>query len=264
METSYQGGVSYGDGENNFQKLSSTITSNIEKISHNVSSMLKMVNQLQTPQDSHELRSQLRQIQNYTQKLAKDTSTMIKDLMKQPNDYPANKLIRERLSDEFMATLNNFQATQKLAAQKSKEDVKKVKAQSINIGDPFAASNANNNKELMEMDEAGLRKQEQLNMQTERSLIELEERERDIRQLENDIMDVNMIFKDLGTLIHAQGEIVDTIESSVEQTAYNVESGHQQLREAANSKNKLRKKKIYLCLILFIIGAIILILMLHN
>ncbi|XP_013189163.1 syntaxin-7 isoform X1 [Amyelois transitella] len=261
METSYQGGVSYDDAGRNFQRQSQTIASNINKISQNVSSMSKMVNQLQTPQDSQELRNQLRQIQNYTQKLAKDTSLLLMDLMKMPTDQPANKLSRDRLSEEYMATLNAFQATQRSAAQKTKEDVKKVKAQSVNIGDPFALGG---NKDLVEMGDAGVRKQEQLTMQSERSLQELEERERDIRQLENDITDVNQIFKDLGQMIHAQGVVVDSIESHVEYAADNVEAGRHQLHEAANYKNKLRKKKVYLAIILIIVISFILIIIFNH
>lgn len=262
METSYQGGVTYDESANNFQRLSQTVASNIKKISQNVSSMSKMVNQLQTPQDSQELRTQLRQIQNYTQKLAKDTSSLLMELMKLPTDQMAHKLERNRLNDEYMATLNAFQATQRSAAQKNKEDVKKVKSQSINIGDPFAMGS--NNKELMELGDTNVRKQEQLTMQTERELLELEERERDIRQLENDIMDVNQIFKDLGQMIHDQGVVVDSIESHVEYTTENVEAGRQQLSEAANYKNKLRKKKVFLGLILTIVILIILIIIFKH
>ncbi|CAH2034927.1 unnamed protein product, partial [Iphiclides podalirius] len=262
MEASYQGGVLY-DETDNFQRLSQTIASNIKKISQNVSSMSKMVNQLQTPQDSQELRSQLRQIQNYTQKLAKDTSSMLMELMKLPVDQPAQKLQRDRLSDEYISTLNAFQATQRSAAQKTKEDVRKVKAQTINIVAPFAM-NSNNKEQLVEMGDTNVRRQEQMTVQSERELLELEERERDIRQLETDIMDVNQIFKELGSMIHDQGAVVDSIESSVEYTVQNVESGTQELRQAVNYKNKLRKKKVYLAIILIIIISILLIIIFNR
>lgn len=49
-------------------------------------------------------------------------------------------------------------------------------------------------------------------------------------------MDVNQIFKELGTMIHSQGEVVNSIETSVEYAAVNVESGTQELRQAANYK----------------------------
>ncbi|XP_026314036.1 syntaxin-7 isoform X1 [Hyposmocoma kahamanoa] len=237
MESSYQGGVSLEDSSSKFQQLSQTITSNIKKISQNVSSMSKMVNQLQTPQDSQELRNQLRQIQNYTQKLVKDTSALIMEMMKLPVEQPTQRIVRERLSDEYMATLNAFQSTQRTAAQKTKEDVRKVKAQSFKIGDPFAmGSGSSRDPQLLEMDETTTQKQEQMTMQTERELQELEEREQDIRQLESDIMDVNQIFKELGQMIHDQGAVVDSIESSVEHASQNVEAGAQELHQAVNYK----------------------------
>ncbi|XP_039763486.1 syntaxin-7 [Pararge aegeria] len=254
MEASYQGSVSYENNEN-FQRISQTIASNIKKMSQNVSSMSKMISQLQTPQDSQELRNQLRQIQNYTQKMAKDTSTMIMEMMKTPADSPADKLTRDRLRDEYMATLNAFQATQKVAAQKTKEDVRKAKAQNFKIGDPFDLGDRAESGESARPRPL----QQQLTAQSETELQELEERERDIRQLENDIMDVNSIFKKLGTMIHEQGSVVNSIESSVEYASQNVESATRELNTAATYKNKLRKKKIYLAIFLIIVVAIILI-----
>ncbi|XP_013139971.1 PREDICTED: syntaxin-12 [Papilio polytes] len=262
METSYQGGVAE-DETDDFQRLSQTIASNVKKISQNVSSMSKMVNQLQTPQDSQELRNQLRQIQNYTQKLAKDTSTILMELMKMRVNQTAQKLQRERLSDEYISTLNTFLATQKLAAQKTKEDIRKAKAQSINIPPPPPGVNSNKDP-WDDMGDSNIRKQEQLTMQTERELQELAEREGHIRQLENDILDVNQIFKDLGTMIHEQGTVVDSIESSVECALDNVENGTQELRQAANYKNKIRKKKVYLAIVLIIVISIILIIIFNH
>jgi t-SNARE complex subunit (syntaxin) len=49
-------------------------------------------------------------------------------------------------------------------------------------------------------------------MEEEQNIEELQERERSIRQLESDIIDVNTIFKDLATMVHEQGEMIDSIE----------------------------------------------------
>lgn len=51
---------------------------------------------------------------------------------------------------------------------------------------------------------------------------------------QNDIMDVNQIFKELGTMIYTQGEVVDSIESSVEFATQNVEAGTAQLSKAGD------------------------------
>ena len=68
-------------------------------------------------------------------------------------------------------------------------------------------------------------------LEEEDRLKELEDRERAMRQLESDIGDVNEIFKDLATLVHDQGEIIDSIESNIETTAVHVETGAEQLRQ---------------------------------
>ena len=46
-------------------------------------------------------------------------------------------------------------------------------------------------------------------------------------------MDVNEIFRDLGAMIHEQGEQIDTIEANVERAATHVEEGREQLTKAA-------------------------------
>lgn len=55
-------------------------------------------------------------------------------------------------------------------------------------------------------------------------------------------------------MVHEQGEVIDSIEASVERTDDYVQQGAQQLREASNYKNKIRRKKT----IIAIIGAVIL------
>lgn len=106
-----------------------------------VSYMKRMVNQIGTHQDSPELRKQLHSIQHYTQQLSKDTNGYIKELNALPaapsqSEQRQRKMQRERLQDEFTSTLNSFQAAQRSAAQKEKEQIDKAKAQVY--GDPFA------------------------------------------------------------------------------------------------------------------------------
>ena len=45
-------------------------------------------------------------------------------------------------------------------------------------------------------------------MEQDVDLSMLHDRENAIRQLESDITDVNQIFKDLGMLVHEQGEVI--------------------------------------------------------
>ncbi|KAK0087615.1 hypothetical protein PV325_000562 [Microctonus aethiopoides] len=244
--------------EQDFERLSQTVGTSILKISQNVSSMQKMVNQLGGSTDSQEHRNQLHQIQHYTQQLAKDTKDHLHSLavivtnssVSSPGEQTRRKMRMqtERLQDEFMSALNSFQSVQRLAANKEKEMVRKAKA-SAGVG-PFSDKKQ---ETLIELQDSRTQKQiQQQHLQDEQNLRMLEEQEASIRQLESDISDVNQIFKDLGALVHDQGEVIDSIEASVERTEVFVNEGAQQLRTASTYQNKLRKKKC----ILVIIGAV--------
>ena len=123
--------------------------------------------------------------------------------------------------------------------------------------------------------------QMQISMENDINLTQLREREAALHKLENDITDVNMIFKDLAVMVHDQGEIIDSIESNVEQVQIRVNDANSHLIEAKKNqvrhililgffliyfinlkkinklKTKARKKKVILLGILGIIAAII-------
>ena len=86
--------------------------------------------------------------------------------------------------------------------------------------------------------------QMQLAMEQDVNLTQLKEREAALRRLENDIVDVNMIFKDLAVMVHDQGEIIDSIESNVEQVQIRV-------TEANSSLEGARKNQVILFLIIY-------------
>ncbi|XP_026470383.1 syntaxin-7-like [Ctenocephalides felis] len=243
--------------EPDYDKLSNTIGSNIQKISQNVLSMKRMVNQLGTSQDSQDLQQQLHQIQSYTQQLVKDTNTLFTTL-KKANFGPEQrhlKIQRDRLADEFTNALNSLQATHREAVQRERNCVNEVRAAAkLNNFKPPPASNKD---QLLPFQSTHSQQQMQAQIQEEIDLQALQTQEENIRQLEHDIRDVNEIFKNLGALVHEQGDIIDSIEASVERTQVFVENGTQQLRQASQYKTKLRKKKLILLLIAIVVLAIL-------
>lgn len=82
--------------------------------------------------------------------------------------------------------------------------------------------------------------------------------------MQSDISDVNQIFKELGALVHEQGEIVDSIESSVEKTENYVSQGLQQVMQASSYKNKLRKKKLCLAIVGAVVATVIIIIIIYS
>ncbi|XP_063875454.1 syntaxin-7-like isoform X1 [Scylla paramamosain] len=265
--TSYQsGGVRNGD----LHKYSHSIGSNIQKISQNVKSMQQLVNQLGTDQDNQQLRAQLHQVQHYTGGLAKDTTVELRTFKSLPvppgQDSRTWHMQAERLTREFSQALNDFQTAQRQAASKEKEALKKARADS----DAHYFEDGKHGAALLDLGESenkgrSQQSQMQIQMEQEQEMQALQERESQIRQLESDIMDVNQIFKDLATMVHEQGEVVDSIEANVESAQVHVSQASTQLTQARQYQNKARRKK--LCLIgigLVVLTVIIIIIVLSS
>ncbi|GFT09456.1 syntaxin-7 [Nephila pilipes] len=144
MANSYSNGYQYStysspdsssSGYGEFTRLSDVISTNVQKVSQNVASMQKMVNQLGTPQDCESLRAQLHQVQHYTNQLVKDTNNFLKELSLLPNppnlsDQKKRKILKEKLTSQFSEALKNFQLAQRNAAQKERASVMRARAHS--------------------------------------------------------------------------------------------------------------------------------------
>lgn len=252
-----------GASNTDFQSLAQTIGTNVQKISQNVGSMKKMVQQLGTSQDSETLRAQLHQIQQYTNQLAKDTNAQLKSLAAMPHgDQGAGRLLREKLTNDFSEALHHFQLVQRAEADKEKDSVKRARAASgIGFESSSGRGGAGNLIELTSPVQPQQPSQQQQQAQSFAQMDEqinlemLREREQAIRKLENDIVDVNAIFKDLATMVHDQGDMIDSIEANVESAAVHVEEGVQQVAKARQHQEKARKKMFCLFLIAVIVLA---------
>ncbi|KAL7643347.1 UNVERIFIED_CONTAM: hypothetical protein RMT77_006639 [Armadillidium vulgare] len=246
-----------GQGSSELHKFSHNIGSNIQKISQNVKSIKQLVNQLGTDQDNQQLRSQLHQVQHYTGGLAKDTNVEIKTFQNYAipagEDPRAWQMQIDRLTKEFTQALNDFQTAQRQAAAKEKEALKEAKAQS----DAAFFENETGGSALVDLSGKS-NKSSQMQIQMEQEELQaLQEREAQIRQLESDIFDVNQIFKDLATMVHEQGEVIDSIEANVEMAQQNVGQGASQLNQAAQYQNKARRKKLCLFIIFAVVLAVL-------
>jgi len=228
-----------------FSRTAAGVATNIQKLVQNVSNMQRMLVHVDTQGEG--LRQQLRQLQHYTGQLARDTATQLKQLADtQPPGDSGAKLQRERLQDEFTRVLDNFQRVQREAADREREGLAAAKQDSEieKLPGPGEGQGVGQSRTQMMLEE-------------EEKINQLQERERSMRQLESDITDVNTIFKDLATMVHEQGDIVDSIESNIESTSVQVTTGTEQLRQASVYQSKARRKKIILALIGLVILAIL-------
>lgn len=253
---SYQ---NYSSGSNmlteaDFPKVAQSVAQDVQQISNNVNQMQRMVNQLGTTQDNEKLRTQLHTIQHYTNQLARNVNKNLKELANIgasliPSEQKQRKMQKERLTNEFSEALKNLQVIQRTAAQKEKESVIRARANS-------GLSDADR---LIDLPSSQQQQQHHAMLQIEEEVdvSALREREKAIRKIESDIVEVNQIFKDLATMVHEQGETIDSIEANIETTAVQIHEGTEQLVKASDYSSRARRKKFLLILILLIILAVI-------
>ncbi|KAF7990459.1 hypothetical protein HCN44_000264 [Aphidius gifuensis] len=79
------------------------------------------------------------------------------------------------------------------------------------------------------------------------------EREQEVGHIVQSITDLNYVFKDLATMVHDQGTILDRIDYNVEQTQCQVQEGYKQLKKAETYQRANRKMYCIMILAMMII-----------
>ncbi|XP_034314358.2 syntaxin-7 isoform X5 [Magallana gigas] len=211
--SSYQTGDSPrttgGGGGSELSRLTNAISSNIQTITQNVSQIQNNVSRIGTPQDSDEIRERVHQLTHHTNQVAKETNKLMKDLahLTVPAAEQSKwRMQRDRLTDDFSTALKNFQTIQRTAAEKERASVARARAQSGNF--PKSPFDDDTGRDDLNMTPGFSQTRQVLQMEEDVDLDMLHEREAAIKQLESDITDVNQIFKDLGMLVHEQGEML--------------------------------------------------------
>jgi len=278
------------------QRLIQSITFNVQKIAQNVGLIENLNMQIGTLKDSESLREKLLQTENHTNQLAKETNKQLKEL----NNYVRNssgvnptneerqyKIQKERLTNDLVKALNKFQDVQKSTMQKQKESNERARAnmsfnttsddsirmQTIGSSNTDQMSSFQNTNKLTDFDDflssndqqksQQQQQQVQISMENDVNLTQLREREAALRKLESDITDVNTIFKDLAVMVHDQGEIIDSIESNVENVQIRVSEANTHLESAKKNQQKARKKKfIFVSILAGVVAVFLLILIL--
>lgn len=86
------------------------------------------------------------------------------------------------------------------------------------------------------------------------------QREREIEEIAQGIIELSDIFRDLQTMVIDQGTMLDRIDYNVERMNENVKGADRELTVASGYQRRTTKRKIILLLILIIAGLFILLL----
>jgi len=88
---------------------------------------------------------------------------------------------------------------------------------------------------------------------------EIEDRHLEILKLEQQVLEVFELFRDLATLVDLQQEHLDIIENRIESAAQNVAKGEENLIQARKHQTSARKKRAFLLVCLVVVLLCILI-----
>ncbi|GFZ15478.1 syntaxin/t-SNARE family protein [Actinidia rufa] len=194
--------------------------------------------------------------------LVKDTSAKLKQASEADHriEVSANKKITDaKLAKDFQAVLKEFQKAQRLAAERETAYTPLV-PQAV-LPSSYTASEVDVSSDKSPEQRALLvesRRQEVLLLDNEIAFNEaiIEEREQGIQEIQQQIGEVNEIFKDLAVLVHEQGTMIDDIGSNIEGAHAATAQAKSQLAKAAKTQ---RSNSSLTCLLLVIFGIVLLI-----
>ncbi|XP_062506961.1 syntaxin-7-like [Corticium candelabrum] len=267
-------GFTSSDGEgyqlsgeaNDFDSQCQELSNAIQSISRNTSQMERLVRQLGTPSDAPGLRRRLVDLRSSVKEEVSDTAQTLKRLEETARG-PGRRHERlriERLKSEYYDTTKRYRNLLKemMAAERSPAAVLAVEAHAPRMSKKITTTYDayDDNQGLLEANRQREVEVEQLlrqddDIEFQQALIE--EREENIKKIETEILEINEIFRDIGTLVHEQGEQIDLIEANITTTKTRVEEGNQQLKSAAKHQKSARTKMCILLIIIIIIAAIV-------
>ncbi|KAM0963875.1 hypothetical protein ACFX2I_022771 [Malus domestica] len=251
-----------GDLINGKRDPTQAVASGIFQINTAVSTFQRLVNTIGTPKDTPDLREKLHKTRLHIGQLVKDTSEKLKQVSERDHHTEVNaskKITDAKLAKDFQAVLREFQKAQRLAAERETTYAPFVPQAVLPTSYTASEIDVNSDKSL---EQRALlvesRRQEVLLLDNEIAFNEaiIEEREQGIQEIQQQIGEVNEIFKDLAILVHEQGTMIDDIGSNIESAHAATGQAKSHLVKASKTQ---RSNSSLTCLLLVIFGIVLLI-----
>ncbi|CAL8287440.1 unnamed protein product [Merluccius merluccius] len=244
--------VSPSELQDVFQETSS----NIFQINANVVTLEKSLQSLGTSRDTAELRQSLHATQQQTNKVITSTSQLIKQLSDIISSSSRQDRLRlTRLKTELSESVQRYADLQKKIADRTRALLPPAQKENKSPQTPF--TELCEEGPLFAGPESGPEGSIQafLSEISEEDVEVLRQREEALLQIERDMLDVSQIMKDLASMVHEQGESIDSIEDYIQTGSSNVEMANQELAKASHHQRQMRKRKCSL----LVAGALLLI-----
>ncbi|KAH0613288.1 uncharacterized protein H6S33_009668 [Morchella sextelata] len=209
-----------------FDRLTTQLSSKLFKLTSNISTLNRELSLVGTKRDSENLRERVKKLLDETREGFKAVGEGVKRVQNWEDCSPSQRYTQEKLSRGMTSALTDFQGIQRLSAEKTRQYVTAARQAQGHINDdgmpiddlsysPKSGPGQQQVQVPLVQQQMALAEQSEVDFQE--GLIQ--EREQEIRGIEQGITELNEIFRDLGTMVTEQGVMIDNIEQNVSNAA---------------------------------------------
>lgn len=239
-----------------FQQLQYDLKSKLQGLLTSNRKLANDVNVLGTRKDTARLRERVHNSMEKTREQCREIGEGVKRLQGWEDLTKQQKYEQTKISSDFQAALQDFQSLQRRALEKEKASVTAARAaQEGDLGGSDASG-----APLEQFQQQQQVQQSQLADQNEVDFQEalIIEREEEIRNIEQGVGDLNVLFRQVAQIVGEQGETLNTIQDNVENTRTDTRQADVETRQAARYQKAARNKGCCLMLIMAVILTIVL------
>jgi len=256
------------DVRNDLDADARAVSSLVFQMTTHVAAFKRSVDVLGTGKDTRDLRASLHEQRERLGVMARDASLAVKRLAQavtnasdvDDEERAEHAARHQKLVKDFHGVLKDFQKAQRTCAERESTFLPQAKKGKTSYGtmdeergeedDPFSAM-----RTLMPQQQQERSDHAQVDSELEYNNALIEERERGILEIQQQIGEVNEIFQDLAVLVNEQGAMIDDIEANIVSTAVRTKDAQKELTKADKSQRAARNRLI--CIVIAVLVALI-------
>ncbi|KAL2160833.1 hypothetical protein VTH06DRAFT_1030 [Thermothelomyces fergusii] len=243
-----------------FQRLSQDLMNKLFRLNGNNQRLKAEVGYLGTRRDTPRVRERVHDLLEESRSTFKEVGEGVKKIQSWEIVTPTQKYMQQKLSREFQSSLSEFQSLQRQALEKQKASVSAARAAVEQEAGAGGGGGPTSPRLLQDQD---LQQQQELARLAPQDEVDFQEaliieREEEIRNIEQGVGDLNVLFQQVAQMVSEQGEVLDTIANNVENVRDDTRVADRELRSAARYQKNARSKACCLLIILTVILTIIL------
>jgi len=236
-----------------FNQFTTELSDKLFSLTANISRLSSQVALLGTKRETDRVRERVQDLLQETGDGFKEVGEGLKKVNAWHDLGPSQKFTQSKLSQEFRASLTEFQTLQRSALEKQRASNTAARAAMDQDPSSPSATTDQGQQQLLQQQEPRLANQDEVDFQE--SLIV--ERESEIRNIEQSVGELNELFRDVAHMVHEQGGQLDIISENVTSTRDDTRGADQNLTTASRHQRSARNKACCLLLILAVVLTIV-------